>query len=63
MADPYDFGESLTVDVGTRTDNGKAMSDLDIFDYGKEEIVDASAKTYTVTGYYERLSTEAESLS
>lgn len=63
MADPYDIGESLTVDVGTRTDNGKVMSDLDILDYGKEEIVDASAKTYTVTGYYERLSTEAESLS
>lgn len=64
MADPYDIGESLTVDVGTRTGNGKVLNDLDIFDDdGEEEIINTMSKTYTVTGYYERLSTQAESFS
>ncbi|MEE8808309.1 MAG: FtsX-like permease family protein [Lactimicrobium sp.] len=64
MDDAYELGQSITLDVGQRTGNGKVLSDLESYEEsGTESITDTSTKTYTVVGYYQRLATQAEDLS
>ena len=52
----YKLGDIITLSVGQRSDlTGKRINDATTYMGGDEQITDASVRTYTVVGFYERL--------
>ena len=57
----YQIGDVLTLDVGARTSGGGyALNEWNPYVSGEEAVTDTVEKTYTVVGFYDRLSTDLE---